>query len=61
MFRDPLKRWERRTSAQLQLEVPIQTTLPVELRGIRFPNTIEGAKLTTRLEWGESDAAKRCL
>jgi len=40
---------------------PIQTTLPVELRDIRFPSTIEGAKLTTRLEWGESDAAKRCL
>jgi hypothetical protein len=61
MFRDPLKRWEERTSAQLQLEVPIQTTLPVELRGIRFPSTIEGAKLTTRSEWEESDSAKRCL
>ena len=39
----------------------IQTTLSVELRDIRFPSTIEGPKLTTRLEWGESDAAKRCL
>ena len=30
---------------------PIHTTLPVELRGIRFPSTMEGAKLTTRSEW----------
>ena len=61
MFRDPLKRWEERTSPQFQLEVPIQTTLPVELRGIRFPSTIEGAKLTARLEWAEWGAARRCL
>ena len=61
MIRNPFERLEKRTSARLQLEDPIQTTLPVELRGVRFPSTIEGDKLTTRLEWGESDAAKRCL
>jgi hypothetical protein len=30
LFRDPLKRSKERTSAQLQLEVPIQTKLPVK-------------------------------
>jgi hypothetical protein len=59
MIRDPFERLE--DLCLMRAEDPIQTTLPVELRGIRFPSTIEGAKLTTRLEWGESGAAKRCL
>ncbi len=50
-----------RDFCSIAAEDPVQTTLPVELRGMRFPSTMERAKFTTRLEWGESDAAKHCL
>jgi len=61
MIRDPFERVGGEDFCLVFAEDPIQATLPVELRGIRFPSTIVRTKLTTRLKWGEAGAAKRCL
>jgi hypothetical protein len=57
MFPDPLKRSKQRTSAQVQLEVPIQTKLSAEMELMQIPVRWKRAKITARLEWEEWGAA----
>ena len=50
MIRDPFERLEKRASAQLQIEVPIQTKLPIEMKVMHIPVRWKRAKITARFE-----------